>query len=41
MDPGEAWREGARLDGLLGPDWFRGRRVTFDWEKHELVFENL
>lgn len=38
MDPGEAWREGARLDGLLGPDFFRGRLVAFDWEKHELVF---
>ena len=38
MDPGEAWREGARLDGLLGPEWFKGRRVAFDWEKHELVF---
>ncbi len=38
MDPGEAWSEGARLDGLLGPEWFRGRRVTFDWAKHEMVF---
>jgi len=40
MDPGEAWREGVRLDGLLGPEWFRGRRVTFDWEKHELLIES-
>ncbi len=40
MDPGEAWREGVRLDGILGPEWFRGRRVTFDWEKHELLFES-
>lgn len=40
MDPGEAWSEGARLDGMLGPEWFRGRRVTFDWPKHELVIEN-
>ena len=39
LDSGEVWREGVRLDGLLGPDWFRGRRVTFDWEKHEVVFE--
>lgn len=39
LDPGEAWREGVRLDGLLGPDFFRGRRVTFDWVKRELVFE--
>lgn len=40
MDPGETWSEGARLDGLLGPEWFRGRRVTFDWEKHEMVVES-
>jgi hypothetical protein len=40
MDPGEAWREGVRLDGILGPEWFRGRRVTFDWEKHELLIES-
>lgn len=40
MDPGEAWREGVRLDGMLGPEWFRGRRVTFDWEKHELQIES-
>jgi len=40
MDPGEAWREGVRLDGLLGPEWFRGRRVAFDWEKHELQIES-
>lgn len=39
MDPGEAWREGVRLDGMLAPEWFRGRRVTFDWERHELLFE--
>lgn len=39
MDPGEAWGQGVRLDGLLGPDWFRGRRVTLDWVRHELVFE--
>lgn len=40
MDPGEAWREGVRLDGLTGPDFFRGRRVTFDWAKHELFIES-
>lgn len=40
MDPGEAWREGVRLDGLLGPEWFRGRRVAFDWQKHELHIQN-
>jgi hypothetical protein len=40
MDSGEAWREGVRLDALLGPDWFRGRRITFDWAKHEVAFQN-
>lgn len=39
LDSGEVWREGVRLDGQLGPDWFRGRRLTFDWDKHEVVFE--
>lgn len=39
MDPGEAWRQGTRLDGLLGPEWFRGRRVTFDWDRRELVIQ--
>lgn len=40
MDSGEAWREGVRLDALIGPDWFRGRRITFDWAKHEVAFQN-
>ena len=39
LDSGEIWRGGVRLDGLLGPDWLRGRRVTFDWAKHELAFQ--
>ena len=39
MDASELWRNGARLDGLIGPRFFAGRRVTFDWERHELVFE--
>jgi Aspartyl protease len=40
LDGGEVWREGVRLDGVLGPDWLRGRRVTFDWAKHELAFQS-
>jgi hypothetical protein len=40
MDASELWRQGSRLDGLLGPRFFNGRRVTFDWEKSELAFED-
>lgn len=39
LSPGELWRYGVRRDGLLGPEMFRGRRVTFDWARHALVFE--
>jgi len=37
IDPPEVWRNGVRLDALLGPEFFRGRRVTFDWGRRELV----
>jgi hypothetical protein len=39
MDPGETWHNGVRLDAILGPDWFSGRRIPFDWVKHEITFE--
>ena len=39
LDANALWRYGARRDGLLGPEMFRGRRVTFDWAKHSLLFE--
>ncbi len=39
LDSSELWRHGVRRDALLSNDFFRGRRVTFDWEHHELVFE--
>lgn len=39
MDASELWRWGARRDGLLGPGFFNGRRVTFDWDGRALVFE--
>jgi hypothetical protein len=39
FDPAELWRHGVRRDGLLSSDFLRGRRVTIDWERHELVFE--
>ena len=39
LDSSELWRHGVRRDALLSHDFFRDRRVTFDWDKHELVFE--
>ncbi|MBI5708879.1 MAG: aspartyl protease family protein [Candidatus Eisenbacteria bacterium] len=39
LDPGELWRHGVRRDALLSNDFFRGQRVTLDWERRELVFE--
>jgi hypothetical protein len=40
LDSGEIWRHGVRRDALLSHDFFRDRRWTIDWERHELVFEN-
>jgi hypothetical protein len=39
LDSGELWRHGVRRDVLLSHDFFRDRRMTIDWERHELVFE--
>lgn len=39
LDSSELWRHGVRRDALLSHDFFRGRRVTFDWDRRELVFE--
>jgi hypothetical protein len=39
MDSGELWRHGVRRDAILSNDFFKGKRVTFDWSKRELVFE--
>ncbi len=36
----ELWRHGLRRDAMLGPEWFKGRRLTIDWTKQELVFES-
>ncbi len=36
----ELWRHGLRRDGMLGPEWFKGRRLTLDWVKQDLVFES-
>ena len=38
VDVQEFWRHGIRRDAILGPAFFRDRRVTVDWEKRELVF---
>ncbi len=40
MDASELWRWGIRRDAVLGPRFFADRRVTFDWARHELVFED-
>lgn len=39
MESAELWRHGVRRDAILSSDFFRGRSVTFDWAKRELVFE--
>ena len=40
MDTSELWRWGVRRDAVLGPAFFTDRRVTFDWARHELLFED-
>jgi hypothetical protein len=39
LDATELWRHGVRRDALLSHDFFRGQRVTIDWDRHELVVE--
>lgn len=39
MDAGELWASGVRRDAVLGGEFFRGRRVTFDWDGRQLVIE--
>ena len=39
LDSSELWRHGVRRDALLSHDFFKDRRVTFDWDRRELVFE--
>ena len=39
MDPSELWRHGVRRDALLGPGIMLKRRVTIDWIRKELLFE--
>jgi hypothetical protein len=39
LDAAEMWRHGVRRDALLGGEFFRDRRLTIDWQRHELVVE--
>jgi hypothetical protein len=39
LDDAELWRHGVRRDAILSHDFFKGQRVTIDWERHELVVE--
>jgi len=39
LDDAELWRHGVRRDAILSHDFFRGQRLTIDWEKRELVVE--
>ncbi len=39
LDSGELWSHNTRRDAVLGGAFFRGKRVTIDWERHTLVVE--
>jgi hypothetical protein len=39
LEPGELWRHGVRRDAILSHDFFRGQRLTIDWERQELLVE--
>jgi hypothetical protein len=39
MDTAELWRHGVRRDAVLGGEFFRGRKLTFDWAARELIVE--
>jgi hypothetical protein len=39
LDPAELWRHGVRRDAIVSHDFFKGQRVTFDWENCSLVVE--
>jgi hypothetical protein len=39
LDSAELWRHGVRRDVILGGDFFHDRRLTIDWQKHELIVE--
>ena len=39
LESGEMWRHGVRRDAILSGEFFRGQRLTIDWQRHELVIE--
>jgi hypothetical protein len=39
MDASELWRHGVRRDAIVSHDFFMDKRVTIDWTRRELVFE--
>ena len=39
MDDAELWRHGIRRDAMIGNDFLRPWRVTFDWDARRMVFE--
>src|SRR5206468_8271056 len=39
LDSSELWRHGVRRDAVLSGDFFRGRRLTIDWQARQLIFE--
>jgi len=39
MEYRELWRHGVRRDAILAGDFFRGRRLTIDWQELRLVIE--
>jgi hypothetical protein len=39
MDDADLWRHGVRRDALLGNDFMRHSRVTFDWANRRMIFE--
>ena len=39
MDSGEMWSQGIRRDAIIGTEFLRHRRVTIDWEQHQLLVE--
>lgn len=39
MDAAELWRHGVRRDAILSHDFFKGQRLTIDWDARELVVE--
>src|SRR5262245_25286159 len=39
FDESELWRYGVRRDAILSHDFFKGQRLTIDWEKNELIVD--